>query len=196
MHTYLTVDGHYWLPSTDGDERAFALMSRHYSFQKYADGRRNNPSNRNRNLFVGPGEKMVLLTLHCDALFVWRRFRSKDPTASDEDVNCAVFRNESKVKASTLIRDAEILAWERWPGARLYTYVDADKILSPIPGYCFKRAGWKVSGTTISKGLVILEKLPKVRTKIWHMPAAVPASQTLVLSPIATSSSAQSVLLT
>ena len=38
-HTYLTIDGHYWLPSADGDERAFALMSRHYTFQAYEEGR-------------------------------------------------------------------------------------------------------------------------------------------------------------
>ena len=136
---------------------------------------------------------MVLLTLHSDALFVWRKFKSKDPTAGPDDVNCSVFRNESEITASTLILDAEALAWQRWPGQRLYTYVDADRIRSSNPGYCFKKAGWKVCGTTISKNLVILEKYPEERRAIWHMPAAVKVSQTLSWSCIGTGSSALAV---
>ena len=34
------------------------------------------------------------------------------------------------------------LAWERWPGERLFTYVDPNKVRSFNPGYCFLRAGW------------------------------------------------------
>ena len=80
-----------WLTAKDGDPRAFALMSRHYSFQPYKDGRRGNRAYRNRNLFVGPGEKMVLITPDCKALFVWRKFIDK---SGQTGVNCAVFRNE------------------------------------------------------------------------------------------------------
>ncbi len=350
--------GFHWLPASDGDPRAFALMSRHYTFQEYKDGRRRNYFNRNRFLFVGPGEKMVLLTANCDALWVWRKFIDKgqiewwlnnalnaelanqsiastktdhDLTedsrgassaslrmtpnitqniqmksgreqantthkmllASKQSVNpmrsvnartpcgesvtpfgqspientaidgnasignntsrttlhgvdaternclhidetgehacqeersqkqngylflkdrginaqnvaqqltlrlitssrspkvestqstthkssvevamlekgmgeisygvcCAVFRNESPVLSSELIREAEQLAWARWPHARLYTYVNPRKIKSVNPGFCFKRANWRECGHTAG-GLVILEKLP------------------------------------
>ena len=39
-------------------------------------------------------------------------------------VNCAVFRNEGPVRSSELIMAADAVAWLRWPGERLYTYVD------------------------------------------------------------------------
>lgn len=149
----------HWLPSSDGDPRAFALMSRHYSFRPYRDGRRQNRNNPNRFLFVGPGEKVVLLTRDCDALFVWRRFLDSD---GRRVVHCAVFHNESPVLSSELIREAEGIAWARWPGETLWTYVDPRKIKSRNPGYCFKRAGWKRDGKT-NGGLVVLRKDPEVR---------------------------------
>ncbi len=148
--------GHLWYGSKDGDPKAFALMQRHYSFQPYKDGRRQDLSNPNRHLFVGPGEKMVLLTTDCLALFVWRKFIDK---SNQQGVNCAVFRNEGSSLSSSLILEAEQLAWQRWPGERLYTYVNHRKIQSPNPGYCFKCAGWQYCGLTVSKKLHILEKL-------------------------------------
>jgi len=46
----------------------------------------------------------------------------------------------------------------KWPGERLYTYVNSHKIRSTNPGYCFLRAGWRKCGMT-KGGLIILEKL-------------------------------------
>ena len=145
----------YWLPVKDGDARAFDLMTRHYSFTPYADGRRQDPQNRNRHLIVGPGEKLVLLGADERALFVWRKFIDK---SGETGVNCAVFRNESGLRASDLIREAERIAWARWPGERLYTYVNARKVRSEVPGYCFRRAGWKHVGETKKRRLLIFEK--------------------------------------
>lgn len=151
------VPGNPWLPIKDGDPRAFDIMRRHYSFQAYRDGRRQNLGYRNRFLFVGPGHKLVLLTLDCRALFVWRKFRDD---SGQTGINCAVFRNEGPRLSSTLILEAEKLAWEKWGGhERLYTYVNPGKIDSPNPGYCFKMAGWRHCGVTKSKQLHILEKL-------------------------------------
>ena len=146
-----------WCIVRDADPRAYELMKRHYSFNSYRDGRRQDPSNHNRKHFVGPGEKMVLLTPQCDALFVWRRFIDD---SGQTGVNCAVFHNESATLASTLILEAEQLAWERWPGIRLYTYVDATAIRSTNPGFCFQIAGWHKCGHTKARGLLILEKIP------------------------------------
>lgn len=140
----------YWLGVKDGDPRAYALYQRHYSFRIYKSGRRN-------RLIAGPGEKMVLLTFQTDALFVWRKF---DDMRHEPGVNCAVFRNESRIQSSTLILEAMELAWDRWPGERLYTYVNAKKIKSSNPGYCFKKAGWRSCGLT-KGGLTILEVRPK-----------------------------------
>jgi hypothetical protein len=142
-----------WYGTLDGDPRAYALFKRHYSAMPYKRRLR-----RPGYLFVGPGEKMVLLTLKCDALFVWRKFIDK---SGQQGINCAVFRNESPFLSSELILEAEQLAWKRWPGERLYTYVNPKKILSHNPGYCFKCAGWHVlKERTKSRQLHILEKLP------------------------------------
>jgi hypothetical protein len=141
--------GYTWLSVLDGDARARDIFNRHYSRRHYAD-------HRKRTIFVGPGEKMVLLTQECDALFVWRKFISDD---GQNGINCAIFRNESKRLSSQLILDAEVLAWGRWPGERLYTYVNPRKIKSTNPGYCFLKSGWNKCG--VSKGgMIILEKLP------------------------------------
>jgi hypothetical protein len=136
-----------WLHVKDGDDRARGLFSRHYSRRHYVDGRK--PA-----CFVGPGQKMVLLIDTCEALFVWRKFID---ASGQKGINCAVFRNESTYLSSSLILLAEDEAWRRWPGERLYTYVNPRKIISTNPGYCFQKAGWRKCG--ISKGgLVILEK--------------------------------------
>ena len=147
----------YWLPVKDGDARAYAIMQRHYTFQPYHDGRRQDTSNPNRHLFVGPGEKLVLLGADEQALFVWRKFIDK---SGQTGVNCAIFRNESARRASDMIREAEQIAWARWPGERLYTYVNARKVRGTVPGYCFRRAGWRHCGNSQARGLLIFEKLP------------------------------------
>ena len=140
--------GSVWNEIRDGNPTAMALFSRHYTFRR----------NRKIYQFCGPGEKLVLLTTDAKALFVWRKFISD---AGEDGVNCAVFRNEgSKAgRSSQLIEDAVRIAWERWPGERLYTYVDAAKVASENPGYCFLAAGWERCGTT-KGGKLILERRP------------------------------------
>lgn len=95
--------GMSWILVRDGDARARALYLRHYSARHYQDG-------RHPKLFVGPGEKMVLLTPTCDALFVWRKFISD---AGQQGVNCAVFRNEGETLSSELIIEAQAGVWLR-----------------------------------------------------------------------------------
>lgn len=148
-------DDFVWLPVKDGDPRASALYRRHYSCNQYKDRRRDNPNYRNRHLIVGPGQKMVLMTVWCDALFVWRKFID---ASGQRGVNCAVFRNESKHLSSWLILEAEKLAWHRWPQERLYTYVNPRAIASSNPGYCFQVAGWQKCGITKVNKLLIFEK--------------------------------------
>ncbi len=84
-------------------------------------------------------------------------------------VCCAIFRNEGAGVASELILAAMEIAWERWPGERLYTYVDDRKVRrSRQPGRCFLKAGWryvldahgKPARTKWNK-LLILERLPE-----------------------------------
>jgi hypothetical protein len=123
-----------WMEVRDANPSALAIFHRHYSYKPYRDGRR--PQH-----FVGPGEKLVLLTPDARALFVWRKFISGD---GQQGVNCAVFRNEGAAVASDLIRAADELAWQRWPGERHYTYVNDRKVRrSRTPGRCFLKAGWR-----------------------------------------------------
>ena len=146
--TKIIPDNNPWIEITDGDPRATAIYSRHYSAR---------PSRSRHDLRIaGPGQKMVLLTLKCDALLIWRKFRSLD---RQEGISCAVFRNESGRLSSRLILHAEELARARWPDeTRLYTYVNPRRVKGPHPGYCFKKAGWQLCGAT-GKGLLILEKV-------------------------------------
>lgn len=149
------LTGGWWVPTRDADPRARALFDRHYSRRRYRDGRR--PAK-----FVGPGEYIALVTAAYDALLVWRRFiddaqvEYADGKTRGAGVNCAVFRNEGPHLSSMLIREADEIAWAKWPGERLYTYVQASAVRSSNPGYCFLMAGWRRVGLT-KGGLVVLE---------------------------------------
>jgi hypothetical protein len=135
----------FWLLASDGDPLGYALYRRHYSSQK-------NPRPKVR-LFVGPGEKMVLISLNMDALFAWRKFIDD---SGQIGVNCAIFRNESSHRSSDMILEAMEFAFERWPNERLYTTVNPKEIASCNPGYCFIKAGWKRCGRT-KRGYHVLE---------------------------------------
>lgn len=145
---FLNLTDDAWIVVKDGDATGRALFHRHCSFRPYKDGRK-------PLLFVGPGEKMVLLTPCARALFVWRKFISGD---GQEGVNCSIFRNEGAGLASDLIREADRMADERWPGERHYTYVNGSKVRGTNPGFCFIKAGWRKCGITKWNKLLILER--------------------------------------
>jgi hypothetical protein len=136
-----------WWLTKDGDKDCLELYERHYSARRYVDG-------RTRKLFVGPGEKVVLRTAAGDACFAWRKFIDD---SGQQGINCAVFRNESAHRSSTLIRQADAIADCLWPDSRHYTFVDARRVRSANPGYCFIAAGWRRCGVTKS-GLLVLER--------------------------------------
>lgn len=152
-----------WIEVKDANPTGLALFHRHYSYKPYRDGRR-------PKLFVGPGEKMVLITPCAMALFVWRKFNSADGQIG---INCSVFRNEGAARASDLIRAGDIEAWRRWPGERHFTYVNPRKVQHKRqPGRCFIKAGWRyVLGDdgkpklTKARRLLILEKLIEATCK-------------------------------
>jgi hypothetical protein len=137
-----------WVHVRDGNPSAMELFLRHYTARQ----------SRRVFKFVGPGEHIVLMTPTADALFVWRKERYRKD--SQTGVNCAVFRNEGPQLSSALILAADEIAWERWPGERLYTFVNPAKTRHKRdPGRCFLRAGWRHCGWS-AKGLRILETLP------------------------------------
>jgi hypothetical protein len=145
-HALINTLAMLWKEIKDGDKRALRLYERHYSCRHYADG-------RVRRQFVGPGERIVLLSPRADALFVWRKQRYRKD--GQHGVECSVFRNEGVIRSSHLIREAQVLAWRRWAGERLFTFVDPKAVQSTNPGYCFIKAGWRHAGIS-KRGLVVL----------------------------------------
>ena len=143
------MDAPLWWLTKDGDKDLIDLYERHYSCYHYADG-------RERKLFSGPGQKIVLRTASGDAMFVWRSFIDG---SGECGINCAVFRNEGPHKSSDLIRQADAIADRIWPCRRHYTYVGQDSISSTNPGFCFLAAGWKRLKRRTGSGLRILERI-------------------------------------
>jgi hypothetical protein len=153
-----------WWLTKDGDKTCLAMYEQHYSKREYRDG-------RVRKLFCGPGEKIVLRTSSGDALFVWRKFIDscidERTGLPQEGINCAIFRNESNIQASELVRQADRIADFCWPSERHYTTVNPKRVRSRNPGFCFIMAGWRRCGVT-KGGLWVYEKLcnwPPFRVK-------------------------------
>ena len=143
------IDGlKYWCLTRDGDPVAFRLARRHYSAWK----------NKSPKIaqFMGPGYSIVLISPWEDALFGWRVSIRDD---GQEGVCCTIFRNEGLNRSSDMIREAELIAWQRWPGQRLFTHVDPSRVLSKNPGFCFFKAGWVKTKTVTTRGLIVWEKL-------------------------------------
>ncbi len=143
---------YHWYETADCDQQALALHLRHYPKKSRLE--RKSPA------FIGPGEKIVLLTAAADALFVWRFQQIRDD--QQVGVNCSVFRNEGIVRSSQLITEACEVAWDKWPGERLFTFIDPAKVKPTIRrgeqtwGFCYRKAGWNKCGVT-PKGLLIFD---------------------------------------
>jgi len=148
-----------WRATHRSDPRAFLLYQRHYSAEKNFAFRR--PGNFN---IVGPGFNMVLMTEDHRALFVWVK-NNTSRFDGQVGVCCTIFRNETSLLSSDLIREADALADQRWPNERHFTYVNAQKTArrrsrhAPA-GKCFLEAGWQHAGYS-KKGLVLLERSPQ-----------------------------------
>ena len=138
----------YWVISRDMNPIAQKLADRHYS--------RENPGSKKG--FIGPGEKIVLLSSDGNALFAWLRQDPELRLDHIDGVNCTIFRNEGPVLSSKLILEAEKFAHDRWPGLKLFTYVSKEKVKSQNPGWCFMKAGWKSAGENKSGELRLLIK--------------------------------------
>lgn len=147
----------HWLTVLPTDDRLRGLYMRHYSSAK-ATMRRGRPTESWGLRFVGPGECMPLLTVDGRAGFNWRLSRYRKD--GQVGVECTLFRNEGTECSSELIREATARAWERWPGLRLFTFVDPREIASSNPGFCFMEAGWRRLPERTKRGLRILEILP------------------------------------
>lgn len=131
-----------WEVSHKYDPRGAKLADRHYSRRKVGSPQ-----------FMPPGQTLVLIEPHGLAVWGWWR---PHPASGLRALNgldgwtCSIFRNESPVLSSSLILEAERALSESGLGCGpdgLLTYVWDRKVLSCNPGYCYKRAGWKIHPT-------------------------------------------------
>lgn len=149
--------GEGWMEIKDGNPSLITMHRRHYSYRPRADGR------PKKALAVGPGFKLALMTADGGAICTWRKeaHRRDDQTG----VNCTIYRREAGEVASTLLKAAMLLAWERWPAERLFTFIDPTQVTPtmmrgrPTWGHCFYQAGWHFAGLT-KAGLHVLESRP------------------------------------
>lgn len=151
-----------WVLSSSSDRRALDIVDgtgphagsgAHYS--------RRSPGSRT---FTGVGQEIVLVTEDGNAC--WAVVRQKTPArvgsgtsrgrsgTSDSGARFVwrnmLFRNLGAGRASDLIRSATERTYEEWvrrygeiPAERLRTEIDIKRVKSTIPGYCYRRAGWK-----------------------------------------------------
>lgn len=138
------------------DEQARALVDGE-SVKKPPHYSRQTPGARD---FMGPGRTFVLLT--ADARAVWGVIENQAPRWGGLRWRCSMFRNESGVLSSDLIRSATALTVAYWwdthgmPPVWLTTEVDPRKTREKQhPGFCFRAAGWRERCER--RGLVVLE---------------------------------------
>lgn len=135
-----------WMVTHKGDRSCRLLADRHYSRQTIG-----------HPMFTRPGKNLVLRSAGGDAVWVtWRGIRDDGLDAFE----CTIFRNESTVLSSELIKDAVKATqaeWGNFPKDGIITYVYAEKVRSTNAGCCFKKAGWKHIGQSKKRGLILLQ---------------------------------------
>ena len=140
-----------WKLSHRADPPAVAIADRHYNRQKPGTPQ-----------FVPPGRCIVLLTEDERALWVtsWPFAKWVKHAWAGAWVN-SLFRNEGAGLSSELIREALAATCYYWepPELGIVSFVDAQKIRSTNPGFCYMAAGFERVGYT-QGGLVALQMLP------------------------------------
>jgi hypothetical protein len=143
-----------WYLTDQADPRAIELADKHYSRKHKGSAG-----------VMPPGRMVVLLTEDGNAVWgtSWPYAAMLRRTWATESWMCTIFRNESPFLSSELILEA--IAATRWiwgepPRDGMVTLIDAKKIKSTNPGYCYKMAGFQRIGFA-KKGHTILQMLPE-----------------------------------
>jgi hypothetical protein len=152
----------HWRISNRFDPRCCALADRHYSRQKIGSPQ-----------FVPPGRCLVLYAKTDTGEAVWVTswpFAQYVKHAWAGAWVCSIFRNEGAGLSSDLITEA--VAATLWyygaaPALGIITFVKPAAVRSVNPGYCYKRAGWRLAGAA-KDGKPCLQLLPH------EMPEAAP----------------------
>ena len=142
-----------WTLADRGCPTCRKLADRHYSRQKPGSP-----------LFVPPGRCKVFRSgAPAKALWVtsWP-FAEYTKHAWAGAWICSLFRNEGAGLSSHLITEAIAATRFFWdpPEKGMVTFVKKSAIKSVNPGYCYKKAGFRVVGETKVNKLVALQMLP------------------------------------
>lgn len=147
----------YWKHVHHADIRARLLADRHYSRQTI--GARE---------FCPPGNKIVLLGQDAAAVWAVQRPAAASGIVRADGFKCwnnVIFRNESQLLSSDLIREAIAVCVGLWPDLPedgLHTFIDPRHIKPTMRrgrstyGYCFIKAGFAEAGITKSRKLIRL----------------------------------------
>jgi hypothetical protein len=142
-----------WAVANRASRRCRLIADRHYSRQ-----------NVGAEQFVRPGRCLVLYarTASGEALWVtsWQKHADHAWPGAWE---CTIFRNEGAGQSSALIAQAVSASrafFGEPPAAGMITFVDPGAIRSDNPGYCFKRAGFRLVGATKVHRRPCLQLLP------------------------------------
>ncbi len=151
---------HRWLVTDKGDQDARRLADEHYSRQR-----------RGAPQFTRNGQNLVFITP--DLRAAWVTHRPAPGVAERPDKlqawECTLFRNTGPTRSSLLIREAVLLTaalWGEFPPDGLITHVDPSKVRGEIPGYCFRRAGWRHVGTS-GHGALMRFRAPRPSWRAW-----------------------------
>lgn len=149
----------HWILSNKSSPRARALADRHYNRQSIGSP-----------WIAPPGRCVVLLTSQADAVWVTVQQRYAFHRWPGAWV-CTLFRNESPVLSSLLIREAvaaTLALWGEPPLHGFVTFVNPVKVRRKRdPGRCFRRAGFVPCGETSRRHHLAFQLLPA------HMPRPV-----------------------
>lgn len=144
-----------WTLSNRADPRAIDIFDRHYSRQ--TEGAQIAPPGRSFTLVIDPVGGLGGALWHSSAP-EYARHRWAGAWV------CTVFRNEGAGLSSELIREAiaaTVNAWGPPPAQGMLTFVDPTKTTpKEVPGWCFRRAGFKQDGTS-EGGLIALVLAPR-----------------------------------
>lgn len=155
-----------WRKTWRADPRAAAIADRHYNRQSVGSDQ-----------FMPPGRCMVLLAEDRDLReAVWGTSWPFPEHVKHQWAGawmCSIFRNETRWRASGLIREA--VAATRFyfgdpPAQGMVTFVDERHVREKQdPGHTFIIAGFRPVGRTVDQNLIALQMTPD------RMPAAAPA---------------------
>lgn len=154
-----------WQLSNRFDPRAVAVADRHYSRQKPGT-----------NQFMPAGSALVLFSSVNGQSAVWGTSYPQEEFTHHEWAGawmCSIFRNETAVRASQMIREAVAATRFHYghpPPLGMVTFVDEEAVRDKAhPGHAFIVAGFRVVGKTKRRKFLALQLTPS------RMPAARPA---------------------